>query len=246
MRHTEAITWRWFLIILQANPKLCPGTSSKRGDRRNNMNIRGYKIDGDKLERWTTNYVNIDHTIEHVMKHILLRLIYKVKRKERFEHPASYDVNEYVAKFDSTFVREDFIKNLRNENRKQTLTVTLLTKRGSFDTKCFVNLTVDFTWKRFIEGLVILEMTTMTDRVNRLNTSLTGGSVRLIRQHVNDPEYLKQFRDSKLRKAYWNLVKLMGISDGIWKDSTREQIWHGTPPASDSSYPFLIYSLVTR
>ncbi|VFR10244.1 hypothetical protein SPFM1_00058 [Salmonella phage SPFM1] len=235
MRHTEAITWRWFLIIYVNNPKLCPGTSSKRGDRRNYKVIRGYKIDGDKLERWTTNVANIDHTIEHVMKHILLRLINRKKRKERFEHPASYDVNEYCFVFDSTFVREDFIKNLRNELEMQTLTVTLLTKRGSFDTKSVRNLTVDFTWKRFIEGLVISKLTTMTDRVNRLNTSLTGGWKNLIRQHVNDPEYLKQFRDYPLRKAYWNLVKLMGISDGIPLNSTREQIWHGTPPASDSS-----------
>ncbi|VFR11203.1 hypothetical protein SPFM6_00053 [Salmonella phage SPFM6] len=39
-----------------------------------------HKIDGDKLERWTTNYVNNPKSIEHVMKHILLRLIYKVIR----------------------------------------------------------------------------------------------------------------------------------------------------------------------
>ncbi|VFR12297.1 hypothetical protein SPFM10_00057 [Salmonella phage SPFM10] len=143
-------------------------------------------------------------------------------------------------------MREDFIKNLRNENRKKRKEVTLLTKRGSFDTKCFVFDSTDFTWKRFIEGLVILEMQTLTDRVNRLNTSLTGGSVRNLTVHVNDPEYLKQFRDSKLTTMTWNLVKLMGISDGIWKDLIRQQIWHGTPPASDSSYPLRKAYLVTR
>ncbi|VFR11983.1 hypothetical protein SPFM9_00054 [Salmonella phage SPFM9] len=204
------------------------------------------QIDGDKLERWTTNYVNNPKLCEHVMKHILLRLIYKVIRGYNFEHPASYDVNEYVANIDHTIVREDFIKNLRNENRKKRKERTLLTKRGSFDTKCFVFDSTFFTWKRFIEGLVILEMQTLTVRVNRLNTSLTGGSVRNLTVDVNDPEYLKQFRDSKLTTMTENLVKLMGISDGIWKDLIRQQIWHGTPPASDSSYPLRKAYCVTR
>ncbi|VFR11688.1 hypothetical protein SPFM8_00056 [Salmonella phage SPFM8] len=233
MRHTEAITWRWLTTNYVNNPKLCPGTSSKRGERLIYKVIRGYKIDGDKLERCNEYVANIDHTIEHVMKHILLRNENRKKRKERFEHPASYDVDTKCFVFDSTFVREDFIKNLLVILEMQTLTVTLLTKRGSFTGGSVRNLTVDFTWKRFIEGFRDSKLTTMTDRVNRLNTSLDGIWKDLIRQHVNDPEYLKQDSSYPLRKAYWNLVKLMGIRKKPPLNSTREQIWHGTPPASE-------------
>ncbi|VFR10797.1 hypothetical protein SPFM15_00052 [Salmonella phage SPFM15] len=193
--------------------------------------------EGDKLERWTTNYVNNPKLCPGVMKHILLRLIYKVIRGYKIDHPASYDVNEYVANIDHTIEHEDFIKNLRNENRKKRKERFELTKRGSFDTKCFVFDSTFVRWKRFIEGLVILEMQTLTVTLNRLNTSLTGGSVRNLTVDFTDPEYLKQFRDSKLTTMTDRVVKLMGISDGIWKDLIRQHVNHGTPPASDSSYP---------
>ncbi|VFR11088.1 hypothetical protein SPFM7_00051 [Salmonella phage SPFM7] len=193
--------------------------------------------EADKLERWTTNYVNNPKLCPGTMKHILLRLIYKVIRGYKIDGPASYDVNEYVANIDHTIEHVDFIKNLRNENRKKRKERFEHTKRGSFDTKCFVFDSTFVREKRFIEGLVILEMQTLTVTLLRLNTSLTGGSVRNLTVDFTWPEYLKQFRDSKLTTMTDRVNKLMGISDGIWKDLIRQHVNDGTPPASDSSYP---------
>ncbi|VFR14588.1 hypothetical protein SPFM20_00049 [Salmonella phage SPFM20] len=188
MRHTEAITWERWTTNYVNNPKLCPGTSSNILLRLIYKVIRGYKIDGDKLYDVNEYVANIDHTIEHVMKHKNLRNENRKKRKERFEHPASGSFDTKCFVFDSTFVREDFIIEGLVILEMQTLTVTLLTKRTSLTGGSVRNLTVDFTWKRFLKQFRDSKLTTMTDRVNRLKGISDGIWKDLIRQHVNDPE----------------------------------------------------------